>query len=76
MEEVREGLYRHFKGKLYYVIGTARNSEHLSEELVVYKALYEDPVFGNHAMWVRPKSMFLENVKVGGKEVPRFEYIG
>lgn len=65
------GLFRHFKGKLYEVIGIARHSETL-EELVVYKALYESPEFGTDALWVRPKRMFLEEVLVDGKLVPRF----
>jgi len=56
------------------VIGVARHSETL-EELVVYKALYTSPEFGKDALWVRPAKMFSENVKVDGKEVPRFKYI-
>jgi hypothetical protein len=65
------GKYRHYKGKLYEVIGTAHHSETL-EELVVYRALYESPDFGKDALWVRPKAMFLEEVEVDGKKVPRF----
>ncbi len=41
------------------------------EELVVYKALY-----GEGQIWVRPLKMFIEEVEVEGKKVPRFEYIG
>ncbi len=74
MEEVKKGRYRHFKGKLYRVIGTARHSETL-EELVVYKALYKHEKFGKGALFVRPKKMFLEKVLVDGKEVPRFKFI-
>ena len=72
---MRLGKYRHFKGKLYEVIGVARHSETL-EELVVYRALYESKEFGKKALWVRPKKMFLEKVVVEGKKLPRFEYIG
>ena len=36
--DIRPGLYRHFKGKLYRVEGMARHSESL-EEMVVYRAL-------------------------------------
>jgi hypothetical protein len=46
------------------------------EELVVYRALYDSEEFGKNALWVRPKSMFLENVVVDGKEMPRFRYLG
>jgi len=60
------GKYKHYKGKEYDVIGVARHRETL-EELVVYRALY-----GNHALWVRPLKMFLEEVEVNGKKTPRF----
>ncbi len=69
-EEPRPGLYRHYKGGRYEVIGVARHSE-TKEALVVYRALYE-PEPGEGSLWVRPKAMFLETVVVGGKKVPRF----
>lgn len=75
MEEIKTGRYEHYKGKQYEVIGVARHSETL-EELVVYRALYDSEEFGKNALWVRPKSMFLENVVVDGKEMPRFRYLG
>ena len=49
-------VYRHFKGKEYYVEGVARHSE-TGEEYVVYRALY-----GERALWVRPLAMFLSEV--------------
>lgn len=69
------GIYEHYKGKRYDVIGIARHSETL-EELVVYRALYDSEEFGDHALWVRPKAMFLEEVEIDGIRCPRFEYIG
>ena len=74
MESIKKGKYQHDKGKLYDVIDVARHSETL-EELVVYKALYDSPEFGNNSIWVRPKEMFFETVIVDGKEIPRFEYL-
>ena len=74
MDELKIGRYRHFKGKLYEVLGIGRHSETL-EELVVYRALY-DSEFGKNALWVRPKAMFLEKALKDGKEIPRFEFIG
>lgn len=75
-KEVKIGKYKHFKGKLYEVIGIARNSENSEEEFVVYKALYDSEEFGNNTLWIRPKQMFLETVNLDGKQVPRFEFIG
>ncbi len=46
MERIRKGIYRHFKGKKYRVLGTARHSESL-EKFVVYRALYSSPEFGD-----------------------------
>ena len=57
------------------MIGVCHHSETL-EKLVVYQALYNQPEFGNNALWVRPYEMFGETVFVDGKEVKRFEWIG
>lgn len=66
---IKFGKYRHYKGKEYEVVGVARHSETL-EELVIYRALY-----GNFDLWARPLAMFLEEVEVDGKKVPRFQYL-
>jgi len=70
MKEVKLGKYKHFKGKLYEVIGIANHSETL-EEFVVYRPLYES----EYSFWIRPKKMFFEEVEVNGKKVKRFEKI-
>lgn len=74
MNELKLGQYRHYKGKLYEVVGVARHSETM-QELVVYKALYNNE-FGAGSLWVRPKDMFMEVVLVNGMKQPRFAYIG
>ena len=58
-------IYEHYKGNRYKIIAIARHSESL-EELVVYQGLYE-----NSEIWVRPLSMFFENVG----EKPRFRLV-
>lgn len=68
--KIRRGLYRHYKGNLYRVVGEALHSETL-EPMVVYRALY-----GERRLWVRPRAMFGETVVVDGREIPRFAYIG
>jgi len=65
---VELGLYKHYKGNLYEVIGLARHSESL-EELVVYKATYQKE---GENLWVRPKAMFIESLSIDGREVKRF----
>ncbi|MEY4490971.1 MAG: hypothetical protein RLY41_777 [Pseudomonadota bacterium] len=64
--EIPTGLYRHYKGGQYEVIGTARHSETL-EPMTVYRALY-----GAHGLWVRPAAMFNEQVLIDGVMQPRF----
>ncbi len=67
---VEPGIYRHYKGARYEVIGTAKHSE-TEEELVVYRALY-----GERGLWVRPLKMFTECLAHEGGSVRRFEYLG
>jgi hypothetical protein len=69
--EPRAGRYRHYKGNLYEVVGVARHSETM-EELVVYRALYDHPRWGPNSLWVRPRAMFVEDVEVDGRRLPRF----
>ncbi|MDE1825853.1 MAG: DUF1653 domain-containing protein [Candidatus Micrarchaeota archaeon] len=76
MGRVRKGKYRHYKGKMYRVIGVARSSENPKEEMVVYMALYSSKKFGKNQLWARPREMFAQKVNVDGKMVPRFRYVG
>lgn len=70
---IAQGIYEHYKGKRYEVLGTARHSETL-EVLVVYKALYEGE-FPAGSLWVRPLAMFNEDVIVNGRTVKRFRLL-
>lgn len=60
------GRYRHYKGGLYEVVDTVRHSESL-EPMTLYRALY-----GEQGLWVRPATMFLEEVVIEGVQQPRF----
>ena len=64
--ETPRGLYRHYKGMLYEVLGTVRHSESL-EPMPLYRALY-----GEKGLWVRPAAMFNEEVVIDGVRQPRF----
>jgi hypothetical protein len=68
--ETPKGLYKHYKGGLYRVLGTARHSEDL-QAMTVYQALY-----GEQGLWVRPAAMFADVAEFNGKVQPRFERIG
>lgn len=65
-----KGKYRHFKGGEYEVVCIAKHTE-TGEDMVVYRALY-----GDGDVWVRPLSMWNEQVQKNGKPCARFTYIG
>lgn len=72
MKEVKAGVYQHYKGKFYLVLGLARHTE-TEELLVVYVPLY---VREGARISVRPFDMFFEDVEHNGTKQPRFTYIG
>lgn len=67
--KIRLGVYRHYSGKEYDVLGVARHSETL-EPLVLYRARYDARL-----LWVRPRKMFEGYVKVHGERVKRFTFV-
>ncbi|QQG52548.1 MAG: nucleotide exchange factor GrpE [Candidatus Falkowbacteria bacterium] len=69
MEELKKGIYRHYKGGEYRILNEALNSE-TKEEQVVYQDLKNES-----KIWVRPKKMFLEEVEVKGVKKARFEFL-
>lgn len=70
--DIKAGVYRHFKGKYYLVLGLARHSE-TEEKFVVYVPLY--PLKGPR-ITVRPYDMFFETIERDGQKQQRFIYIG
>lgn len=70
--DIKLGVYQHYKGEKYSVLGVAKHSETL-EDLVVYICHYDNET---SKMWVRPLEMFFEEVEIDGKIQPRFRYLG
>lgn len=66
---IAPGLYQHYKGPHYQVLGAARHSETL-DPLVLYH-----PIEGDGSLWVRPWAMFTGEVTVNGRTMPRFRKI-
>ncbi|MFA6416763.1 MAG: nucleotide exchange factor GrpE [Patescibacteria group bacterium] len=69
MEELKKGIYRHYKGSEYRILNEALNSE-TKEEQVVYQDIKNES-----KIWVRPKKMFLEEVEIKGVKKARFEFL-
>lgn len=65
----RPGIYEHFKGNQYQVLGTVTHSE--TEELLV---LYQ-PLYGARGLWVRPLRQFTAQVERDGVHQPRFRWL-
>ena len=64
------GVYKHYKGNKYLVIGLAKHSETL-EQMVVYTTLYDNQ---ESKMWIRPLTMFFEEIEINGIKQARFKY--
>lgn len=68
-ESIQPGIYQHYKGPRYLVMGEVTHSE-TEETLVLYRALY-----GERGLWVRPAMMFTEQVEIEGELQPRFALV-
>jgi|GEM_PF-1088044 hypothetical protein len=70
--EIKPGIYVHYKSNnlCYEVIGCGLDSES-EEPVVIYKPLYKS----NVPYWVRPYKMFISEVEIEGKKVPRFKLL-
>ena len=72
MDELKIGVYQHYKDEKYSVLGVAKHSETL-EDLVIYICHYDNET---SKIWARPLEMFLEEVEINGKMQLRFKYLG
>ena len=74
-KDILSGVYQHYKGGLYQVLGVARHTE-TDEKLILYIPLYTRSDHKGPRFQVRPLTMFFEEVEVEGQKVPRFKYLG
>lgn len=61
------GIYRHYKGKLYQVLNIGKDAETL-EDVVIYKDR-------NNIIWVRSYKIFTEVLTINNSEIPRFQLL-
>lgn len=74
---IKPGIYTHFKGLEYLVMGTGKHTE-TGEEYAVYIPLSELEQNNKQdtSFCVRPLEMFTGQIQYQGKTVPRFTYKG
>lgn len=68
-KDLKRGVYRHFKGKEYEVLGVGRNSLDYSEELVIYRSV------DSGELWARPLADFLATVERDNYNGLRFVFL-
>lgn len=69
------GIWRHYKGNRYLVLGLGRHTE-TGEEVVVYIPLHTNPEQTGPAIQCRPLAMWWETVLHEGERVERFAWEG
>ena len=68
-KDVIPGVYQHYKGKSYLVFVNVSHTE-TKERMVVYSSTSTDGT-----LWTRPAAMFLDEVEIDGKRLPRFSFL-
>lgn len=68
--DVVPGLYHHFRGGFYEVLGVARHEAN-GRLYVVYRSAGDR----HPRMWIRPINRFVEVLEVRGQKVPRFRLV-
>jgi hypothetical protein len=78
LPELPAGVYRHYKGHYYLVIGYGHDSNYEDRHVVVYVGLELDDAKQGPRLNVRTVADFFDTVtpSVGQKAVPRFAYVG
>lgn len=67
------GVYQHYRNKQLYRIESIGRHTETEKLMVVYKPLYIDATYQD-SLWIRPLSMFCDQVAHEGFLVPRFQY--
>ena len=71
MPRITPGLYRHYKGGRYEVIGIGKKEDTL-EDLVFYRSLQDKGEYKSGSLWVRTLKVFTETVELNGQPIARF----
>ena len=67
---LNKGIYQHYRGNRYEVLGVAHHTETL-ELMVVYRPLYDTKA----ELFVRPYDIFVDTVEKDGQVLRRFQKV-
>lgn len=70
MDEIIPGIYEHYKGNKYRVLGVGKDTE-TEADVVIYQPLYDSEV----VYWVRSLVMFQGEVIRNGEPTKRFRKV-
>jgi hypothetical protein len=77
LPELRTGVYQHWKGHHYLVLGYAHDANQAGRNVVVYVGLELDGASDGPRLAVRDVEDFFARVETeNGWTMPRFEYVG
>ncbi len=74
--DVAAGVYRHWKGQHYLLLGLAHDADIPERTVVVYVGLYTDPAKPGPRLSVRTREDFFGALDTATGPVPRFAYLG
>ncbi len=72
MKAITGKQYRHYKGQVYTVLTIARSEADPTTELVIYRAEYDSPDFGDRCVWVRERGNWEGTLTIDGEVRERF----
>jgi hypothetical protein len=76
LPDLKAGIYRHYKGRHYLVLGYGHDATIAGRTVVVYCGLELEDAKPGPRLACRTADEFLGDVSVGGVTMPRFEYVG
>lgn len=75
MVDLERGIYEHYKGKYYQLLGVAISFD-VPERYAIYRHLYRDQEVGEEELFFRPVAEFCELICwPDGVRRPRFRFI-
>jgi hypothetical protein len=72
---LKSGIYKHYKGGFYKLVGVGRMDDEGMVEYAVYREISRGLETGEGPLWLCLVAEFTEEVEFRGKTTPRFQYV-